>query len=149
MMVTRSSWLTCGHHAIETVEIVVAEGAVLEDVVVGVDAAEEGVFVGPFDDEDRFDFLVVVQHLLVAGQQGIGLDDHEGAAGVVEDVLEFLGRGFAAARHADGAERHERQVGDDPGVAVVGEQQDLAAPASTLRSSKALARRMTSSRSLA
>ncbi len=44
---------------------------------------------------------------------------------MVDDVFQLPGRGVAAARDADGAEGDQGEVGDDPGVTVVGEEEDL------------------------
>ncbi len=63
------------------------------------------------------------------GQKGFGFNDHERTLRMIEDVFEFLGGGFASPGDADSAEGHQGQVGDDPGVAVVREQHDLAAAA--------------------
>ena len=85
------------------------------------------MFVAALDDEQGFDFLVSAEHLLVTGQQGIGFDDQERAAGVIEDELQFLGRRFTATRHAHRTESHECQIGNNPGVAIVRKQHDTAA----------------------
>ena len=45
------------YHAIKAVEMIVAEGAIFENVVISVEAAEQGMFVVTLDDKNGFDFF--------------------------------------------------------------------------------------------
>ncbi len=48
---------------------------------------------------------------------------------MVDDVFKLAGRSVTAPGNADGTEGNQGKVGDDPGVAVVGQEKNLGPPA--------------------
>ena len=113
----------------EAADILIGEAPVGQQVGIGIDIAEEGVHLRTADHEDPPELPAAFEIVAVQVEELAGFNHHEGAVGLLDDVFEFMSRGIGAPGHRHRTEGHDGQIGDDPGVAVVGQQDHLVPPA--------------------